>query len=460
MSLEIKCASAEPELAKQAAHKVKLFTMPVAIFVTVVNLLDRGTIAYAADDLEELLGMSATGYGAIAGALFYTYVLFQWPHSYIAHRVGLRQWLSFLVLLWGCATLATAFVTSAFELLIIRLIVGFAESGCFPVIYMHLDSYLPEEDVTFCWSIVIASSPVAQCLSGPLAAGLIAIPAGSLRGSWQWLFIVEGALAVLCGLVVFFCLMESPEKTKVLSQEEKEALLATKQKSSGAKRDITEGARDWKAWYFGAIDFFVATPAYAFMFFSPKLISSILGAGTSKSAVFALNGVPYLMGMLGTLLLGVTIKKTSDRLYHGIIGMSLAAILAFTFPLTFEAGQTIGTFVQLSFFYGIVLAMQLPCDTLPSAYCGDPAGSYAIVNSVKSLSGILGPILFAAVKESSDGPFAVAVLGICEVLAMAMLVAFFCIHREARGSFLCSRRAAPCEQVVFEDDSTDNNGAV
>lgn len=255
--------------------------------------------------------------------------------------------------------------------------------------------------------------------------------------------------------------MEPLERTKLLNQEEKQALLAVKHSASSTQGDLAKGARDWKAWYIGAIDFLVATPVYAFMFFSPKLIRSILGSNTSQSAVDALNGIPYLMGTLGMLLVGGTIKMTGDRLYHGIIGMSLAAILAFTFPVTFEAGQDVGTFVQLSILYGVAAAMFIPLDTMPSAYCKNPAGSYAIVNSVKSLSGIVGPILFGAIKESSDGPSAVAVLGICEVLGIAMMVLFFCIAPEARGSFLCSKRVvsvvSPRGKVELEDECSDNS---
>jgi len=458
MALQVDDVRVTPDLAKVAAYKVKLYTLPVVVFVTVVNYLDRGNIAYAADDLQHLLGLSSAGYGAVAGALFYTYVLFQWPHSYIANMVGLRQWLSFLVLLWGCSTVATAFVTMTVQLVLLRLIVGFAEAGSFPLIYMHLDSFLPDEDVAFCWSIIIASSQISSIFSGPLAAGLIAIPAGGLRGSWQWLFLLEGALAMLCALVVFFFLMESPEETRLLNQGEKEALLARKSASS-KQRDLAKGARDWKAWYFGCMSFLTATPVYAFMFFSPKLIHSILGPNTSASAVDALNGVPYLMGTIGMLLVGITIKMTGDRLYHGLVGMSLATILAFSFPATFEAGQDVGTFVQLSFLYGIAAALYIPLDTMPSAYCKNPAGSYAIVNSVKSISGIVGPILFGAVKESSDGPSAVAVLGICEVLGMVMTAMFFFIVREARSELSCSKKAArealPRKQVDIEDDCSE-----
>ena len=41
-----------------------------------------------------------------------------------------------------------------------------------------------------------------QALGGPMAAGLLLLDGAlGLRG-WQWLFIVEGALTCLCGLLL------------------------------------------------------------------------------------------------------------------------------------------------------------------------------------------------------------------------------------------------------------------
>merc|ERR1719240_1276905 len=99
----------------------------------IVNYLDRGNIAYAHEGLKSFLGLNNAGYGAVAGSLFYTYVLFQWPHAWIASKLGVRRWLSFLAFLWGAATLLTAFIETTFQLVLLRLVVGFAEAGTFPL---------------------------------------------------------------------------------------------------------------------------------------------------------------------------------------------------------------------------------------------------------------------------------------------------------------------------------------
>merc|ERR1719436_1162498 len=102
-----------------------------------------------------------------------------------------------------------------------------------------------------------------------------------------------------------------------LSKDEKDALKQAKDSSASGKQekqDVAKGARDWKAWYLGVVSLLIATPVYAFMFFSPSLIQKILGPSAPRTEVDALNGVPYLVAMLVMLFVGFSIKQSGDRL--------------------------------------------------------------------------------------------------------------------------------------------------
>jgi len=453
-SCALKASGSAGNLHQRAAYKVKLYVLPVVCLVTFVNYLDRGNIAYAADGLQGLLKMDDTVYGLVCGSLFYTYVLFQWLHAWVAGKLGVRQWLTAIVFLWGLATFLTSWVTAIWQLVVIRLLVGFAESGSFPLIYMHLDSLMPDKDVAFCWSIVIAFSQIASIFSGPIAAGIISIPLSpGITADWQWLFIIEGGLAILSALIVFMCLLEPLETTTALSEEEKEALKQAKDSSASGqkeKQNIAKGARDWKAWYLGVVSSLIATPVYAFMFFSPSLIQKILGPDAPKTAVDSLNGIPYVVAMFVMLFVGISIKQSGDRLYHVIIGTILAAALAFSFPATFSS-NSIGAFVQMNVLYGISAGLYIPLDTMPSAYCDEPAGSYPILNSLKSIGGFIGPLVFGAVKQTVNGEIALAVLGIFEIIGLVMFLLFFVLIGQAKASFGCHQRkkgksadALPC----------------
>ena len=53
-------------------------------------------------------------------------------------------------------------------MILIRLVVGFAEAASFPVMFMCVDRYLEERELTSAWSFVDGSVPFSSVLSGPI----------------------------------------------------------------------------------------------------------------------------------------------------------------------------------------------------------------------------------------------------------------------------------------------------
>ena len=67
---------------------------------------------------------------------------------------------------------------------------------------------------------------VAQAVSGPVAAGFLAMNGlGGLHG-WRWLFLLEGLPTVCMSAVVWCCLPDSISTARWLSESEKKALEA------------------------------------------------------------------------------------------------------------------------------------------------------------------------------------------------------------------------------------------
>ena len=57
--------------------------------------------------------------------LFYK-IIFEIPSNIILERTNAAKWLSFIMFVWGLATLMTAFVKNFAGLFILRLILGYA----------------------------------------------------------------------------------------------------------------------------------------------------------------------------------------------------------------------------------------------------------------------------------------------------------------------------------------------
>src|SRR5215469_12349694 len=78
--------------------------------------------------------------------------------------------------------------------------------------------------------------PVSSFLGSPISAALLGISWAGLRG-WQWMFILEGAPAILLGLFCLFVLSDKPTNARWLDPEQKDWLNGKLQaETTGPKR--------------------------------------------------------------------------------------------------------------------------------------------------------------------------------------------------------------------------------
>lgn len=69
------------------------------------------------------------GSGAVRELSRLGYCLFELPSNYVIRRLGARNWLSFLIIAWGCCVLGMGFVRSWEILTILRALLGVFEAG-------------------------------------------------------------------------------------------------------------------------------------------------------------------------------------------------------------------------------------------------------------------------------------------------------------------------------------------
>lgn len=110
--------------------------------------------------------------------------------------------------------------------------------------------------------------------------------------NWQYLFIIEGVLTILAGLVAWPWLPSGPGSAWFLSPKErrfaadrirKDNELYTShvysedgvEKDRLTRRDVIETARDWKLWYVLAFNICASVPGQAFSVFLPLVVQGL-----------------------------------------------------------------------------------------------------------------------------------------------------------------------------------------
>lgn len=157
--------------------------------------------------------------------------------------------------------LGTGFVKGFRDLVVIRIFLGVTEAGFFPAAAYQLTLFYCRFEYQTRIGIFYAAASLAGAFSGLLAFGLSYMEGvGGLEG-WRWIFIVEGIITVVAGILTPLILPDSPETANFLTIEERALVIHRLEEDSGTssgKVETNEKFRwkflraallDWKIWY-------------------------------------------------------------------------------------------------------------------------------------------------------------------------------------------------------------------
>lgn len=171
----------DASLRRSATRKIALRITPFVFLMYLINYVDRTAIGIAAPNgMNDDLQLTATMFGFASGIFFIGYILLEVPSNLIMQKVGARIWLSRIAVSWGVIAALTAFVPSYEWLLVARFLLGVAEAGFAPAIFLYLTYWFSNADRAKAFSIFLLGIPVSSVITGPTASWLISVGGGSL----------------------------------------------------------------------------------------------------------------------------------------------------------------------------------------------------------------------------------------------------------------------------------------
>ena len=157
--------------------------------VIMLNYIDRGAVSIAAPLIKDEMGLSATAYGFVVSAFFWTYVPVLILAGWLADRVSVWRLMAGGVFIWAVATLLMGFAGGLAALVVLRLMMGIGEGVAFPSA-SKLMARAPEERRGSA-NIALSGGLAVGPLVGTLAGGAI-----MARFGWRPMFIVFGLVTL------------------------------------------------------------------------------------------------------------------------------------------------------------------------------------------------------------------------------------------------------------------------
>ncbi len=365
---------------------------PFLMLMYIVSFLDRANIGFAKQALEISEGINEHVYALAAGLFFVGYSLCGFPSNLILHKIGAKVWLALLMVCWGLVSMATMFVTGSTSFYVLRVLLGIMEAGFFPGAILYLTYWFPNGVRARMLGLFYLGVPLALIVGGPLSGFLLAMhPWGGLQ-NWQWMFLVEGFMAVILGVAAFWYLDSRPANARWFPAPEKQALiealtLEEKDRRSVGPTQLLPMLRDVRVMHFLLIYILIQMSTYGAIFYLPAEISALLHkpAGLEVGLVSA---IPWVCTLAAVYFLPRAADRWNKRRQFASLALLIAGTASFLFP---SAGPGVGL-ATLSVAVSGFIAVQPLFWTFPTAYLADraAAGGIALIG-MGNLGGFLAP---------------------------------------------------------------------
>jgi ACS family 4-hydroxyphenylacetate permease-like MFS transporter len=417
------------EAAEDALVVRKVFRRLIwfLFLLLVVSFIDRINIGFAALTMNKDLGLSSAAFGLSVTVFYAAYTLCEIPSNLALARFGARLWIARIMITWGIAASATMLATGEWSLYGYRAIVGMAEAGFFPGMFLYMTYWFPRNCRARANALFVMGIPATVAIASTLS-GLILQMDGVLGlAGWRWLFLLEGLPAVVLGVVCLYFLADGPAQARWLSDEEKREIAARLERdraveeASATRRGILGqlGSRNvllLSAAYFGLVSSLNANTTWL-----PQIVQSF-AHGMSYAVIGLLFAVPALITVAVMPFWGASSDRRGERAWHLRVAMLLAAVgwllvVSFDLPAMRYLGMV---FTSVGSFCALLTFWTIPASAAILSPDARPAG-IAFINCIGIGGGSsIGPFVVGYLKDLT-GSFAAGFLYIVAMLLIAVI---------------------------------------
>ncbi|KAI1074582.1 MFS general substrate transporter [Whalleya microplaca] len=342
------------KIERKLVWRLDWILIPWLCILYLLAFLDRTNIGNAkVAGFAEDLHLASHDYNLTLTIFFISYSVFEPLTNVLLKKLRPSVFIPIIMILWGCSMTGMGFVTNYSGILAARWFLGLTEAGLFPGVNYYLSCWYKRSEFGIRAAIFFSAAAISGSFGGLLAAAIELMDGIGGRPGWAWIFILEGLLTVVFGVLSFWMVHDFPDQARFLSDDDRARVvrrLKMDQQSSAEHEEwkisyLYAGLKDWKMWLGMVIYMGCDMPLYAFSLFLPSIVQN-LGWGSSTVRAQLMSVPPYVVAALLTVVIGFIADRTHQR---GLcnIGVSLIGIAGFCMLLgsAEPAVQYAGTFL-------------------------------------------------------------------------------------------------------------------
>src|SRR5258707_12874395 len=221
MAEQAQKSDAAAAMTRNAPSQRWVRIIPVALVMYTIAFIDRTNISLALPRISRDLHLDPQQAGTVAGIFFWGYLALQIPGGHLAKHWSPKKFISVLLVAWALFAVGCGLARTYHELLVLRLLLGVAESGVFPATLILLSHWFSRAERARANALWLLCLPGAVILSSPFS--------GWMLDHWGWriMLVAEGALPLVwLGIWIAF-IQDHPAEARWLPPAERQSLHAT-----------------------------------------------------------------------------------------------------------------------------------------------------------------------------------------------------------------------------------------
>jgi MFS family permease len=382
---------------EQVVNKTRLRLIPFMLMLYILAFLDRANIGFAKASYQLDTGLGDGAFALGAGIFFVAYAFLGVPANLLMRKFGARAWIGGTTVVWGILSASMGYADSEWKFLLVRSLLGAAEAGFFPGMIYLTSQWFPQRSRAGIMGLFYMGAPLALTLGSPLSGALLEMHGFMGHPGWYWMFVIEGAIALIAGFATFLYLDNTPEEARFLAPGERELLACTlrAEESTKATSKIGDAVRRWPVWHLAIIYMIIQISVYGLVFYLPTQVAALMGA-TVGFKVSLVAAIPWVAALFGTYYIPRYSDRTGERRITAAMTLLVAGI-----GLGVSAFASPGiAIVALCFAAAGFIAVQPVFWTMPTGILSGAALAAGI--GFTNMFGAFGGFLAPNIKAQAD----------------------------------------------------------
>ena len=365
--------------------------IPVALIMYTIAFIDRTNISLALPHISHDLHLDPQQAGTVAGIFFWGYLALQIPGGHLAKHWSAKKFISILLVVWAIFAIGCGLARTYHELLMLRLLLGVAESGVYPATLILLSHWFSRSERARANAFWLLCLPGAVVLASPFS--------GWILDHWNWrvMLVAEGSLPFLWLAIWLLFIQDHPTEASWLPTGERNVLVETLRRES-AELAGTETVPYLRAllrpqvFLLAAVYFCFVSGQMGLLFWLPSAMGKFWKLSSLSTGL--LYTIPFIVGAFSVLLISRHSDKVRERRFHAAGAMLfggtcilLAVVLiphSLILAFAFIALSGVGAYGPMGAFWAI------PTETLSPEIVGSVMG---FVNAIGNLGAYFAPLI-------------------------------------------------------------------